>query len=162
MYKQLAFAFVLSALLPTFIQAENPWVLISMDQRDRALLDTLPDNSYQVFEKRGGYLFVHIQPNSLPALSLAVHQDTHRCGGFIAETSVEDAIASNQLAYNTEVIAQHVYIPSHPEIVKPVINLVNEQGIRATIERLLGLKTAFTALKQALPHKNGSNLCGHI
>lgn len=93
-----------------------------------------------------GATVVKLTPSEVEALSATIHNELHRCGGFMGHDSFEEA----QLALSSqgEAMFAKKAIFSDYEIrfqskVRPMVNMVKESSIRGMIENLTNFNTRY-------------------
>ncbi|HSI52264.1 MAG TPA: M20/M25/M40 family metallo-hydrolase [Ideonella sp.] len=83
---------------------------------------------------------VHIDNALLPALSEAIHTDTHRCAGFVAHASRAEAFSALNSQQEAQSLARQVVVPSYTidnqDQVAPMITQVQDSQILSTIQTL--------------------------
>ncbi len=93
-----------------------------------------------------GASVVQMTPLEVEALSATIHNELHRCGGFMAHDSLEEAQAALASTGDTAFAQKAIfadYSIDQARLVKPMVAAVAERSIRDTIIKLSEFKTRY-------------------
>ncbi|MBI5240299.1 MAG: M20/M25/M40 family metallo-hydrolase [Elusimicrobia bacterium] len=82
-----------------------------------------------------------VSPELLPALSSFMHEKFHRCGGFFAHRSREEA--EGDLAAPVRAAAAGPYVMDQRAVVEPLLGRVQESELRSTMDSLAAFHDRF-------------------
>lgn len=127
--------------------AEDKSIFISIDR------DAL-DFSEKTFGKRveevstsGNISIIKIDEDAIPWLSLLMHRNFNRCGGFMVHDSEEDAMELLDSQNGAQLFAKHNFFTSYAidqeDIVKPMVGEVVASNISDTITKLSSFKNRY-------------------
>ena len=109
-------------------------------------LDALPKLNQQfkkqftVLSKTQDLAFLKIASKELPRLSQLMHSLYGRCGGYVVENSVEEAIRDFEDIIPAPFLSPRIH---HQDLVKKALALVDENNIRASIEALSSYRNRY-------------------
>lgn len=117
---------------------------VTVDAEIFAKLQTKLGKSYKSVQRGNGAVALKLTPKEVELLSETIHDELHRCGGFMGHESYEEAIQAISFQGETE-FAKHAkfddYSINNHSIVKPMVAQVNELSIRQMIEKLTSFHT---------------------
>lgn len=117
---------------------------VTVDAEIFAKLQTKLGKSYKSVQRGNGAVAMKLTPKEVELLSETIHDELHRCGGFMGHESYEEAIQAISFQGETE-FAKHAkfddYSINNQSIVKPMVAQVNELSIRQMIEKLTSFHT---------------------
>ena len=141
-----AFAFGHAAAAPVYLTVgEDAWRLIAAEAVDARVLGSR-DLDVNVPVRRGEAALkraqdrvhaVEIDERWLPRLSQAVHEELHRCGGYVHHDSMAEALASlHRLDAEPQPELAPSYAVDDAATVQPLLPLLQDSQILSTIESL--------------------------
>ena len=112
---------------------------LTVDNEVLAKIRPKLNKSVQSIYSAQGATVVKLTPAEIEQLSEVIHHDLHRCGGFIARDSLEEA--KGALDFQGDMyFAKHAifsdYTINQNTIVAPLVAQVQEPSIRTMIEKL--------------------------
>jgi bacterial leucyl aminopeptidase len=111
--------------------AELRWISIDVDALDTARSAAAIDS----YEIEGNLALVEINELDLPNLSRAMHEQHHRCGGFIIHDTHDDARLALDVVDRTASFAA-TYSVDNAAVVNRLLPALSESGLRMMIEQL--------------------------
>lgn len=104
------------------------------------------NSAVEVIDVKNGIAILKVNANKTLHMSHMMHEDFHRCGGYVVHESLEEAKA----ALNNTAVREYaskglfeLYEIDQTEKVEPMVDLVQEEKIRATITKLSSFKNRF-------------------
>ncbi len=117
---------------------------VTVDAEIFAKLQTKLGKSYKSVQRGNGAVAMKLTTKEVELLSETIHDELHRCGGFMGHESYEEAIQAISFQGETQ-FAKHAkfddYSINNQSIVKPMVAQVNELSIRQMIEKLTSFHT---------------------
>lgn len=104
------------------------------------------NKSVQTLFSAQGASVVKLTPSEVEMLSGTIHDELHRCGGFISHESFEEAQSALSFQGDMYFAKQAIfadYSIDQSLLVKPMVAAVNEPSIRNMIEKLSEFKTRY-------------------
>ena len=128
----------------SFAAPKAQW--LTVDNQVLAKIRPKLNKSVQTLFSAQGASVVKLTPAEVEQLSEVIHHDLHRCGGFIAHESFEEA--QNALSYQGDMyFAKSAifadYSIDQDSIVRPMVAQVQEPSIRSMIEKLSNFNTRY-------------------
>ncbi len=132
------------AFSATTMAAPSQW--LTVDNEILAKIRPQLNKAVQVKFSAQGASVVNLTANEVEQLSSVIHDELHRCGGFIQHESEEEAI--NALTFQGEMYFAKRAIFTDYEIdqatrVRPMVSQVEEKSIRDMIIKLSDFKTRY-------------------
>ncbi|OOF31634.1 M28 family metallopeptidase [Salinivibrio proteolyticus] len=141
-YKRTALAVVLATSC-TLAQAEDKkvWISIGADAQQTALASGAQPLLAQSVAHNGQAWIGEVSESELAALSHEMHENHHRCGGYIVHSSAQSAMAaSNMPLSRASFVAPAI---SQQALVTPWISQIDSALIVNTIDRLTDFPNRF-------------------
>jgi len=136
---------VRSALLSLLIASSasaGTYVTIGSDALPAAMAVARHDHSpFHILATHGDVAVLEVPDDELAPLSDTMHTEFHRCGGFVAHTSLADALADALAAPVPE--QKITYTLDHADVVRAVLGSLDEQVLAATIRELSAMPNRF-------------------
>jgi leucyl aminopeptidase len=128
----------------SFAAPNSQW--LTVDNQVLAKIRPKLNKSVQTLFSAQGASVIKLTPTEVEQLSEVIHHELHRCGGFIAHESFEEA--QNALSYQGDMyFAKSAifadYSIDQASLVKPMVEQVEEPTIRSMIERLSAFNTRY-------------------
>ena len=119
---------------------------VTVDNNVLAKIRPKLNKSVQTLFSAQGASVVKLSQNEIEGLSHVIHHELHRCGGFIAHETFEEA--QNALSFQGDMyFAKSAiftdYTIDQSTLVAPLVAQVQEPSIRAMIEKLSNFNTRF-------------------
>lgn len=140
-------SFIFSSLLVNVASAtEEKKVFISIDSDALNFTQKKFGSRVQNIESKDGISVVKIDEDALPWLSMLMHQNFNRCGGFMVhddETDAQNLLNSKEnqfFAKNNSFVAYKI---DQEPIVKPLVEQASADNILATITQLSAFKNRY-------------------
>ena len=112
---------------------------ITIDENSLDLTHKSIGNSFKEHKTVGGVSLIKIEEDAIKHLSSLMHINFNRCGGYFLHDSLEEGKKFLQLREKYSLIEKtnfENYKISEQEIIRPMIEQVNERKILGTIEKL--------------------------
>ncbi len=147
--KVLTLAIAMTAItsVPVFASETSKDVYISIDSDALNFSEKTFGNRVQEVATHDGISIVKIDEDALPWLSMLMHKNFNRCGGFMLHDDEADAmelLASQdgaQLFAENNIFAD--YTLNQEAVVKPLIEIVSAENILASIVKLSSFKNRY-------------------
>lgn len=139
------FSLALLTLSTSLLAAPNTkW--LTVDNAVLAKIRPKLNKSIQSFDSAQGATVVQMNQAEIEKLSAVIHDELHRCGGFITHDSLEEAREAispqNDMHFAKRAIFTD-YSINQESIVRPMVNQVQELSIREMILKLSNFKTRY-------------------
>ncbi len=138
-------ALIVASLLISSVSMAAPkaqWVTV--DAEVFAKVQTKLGKSYKSLHKGNGAIAMQLTAKEVEVLSETIHDELHRCGGFMGHESYDEAVQAINMQGETH-FAKHAkfdnYTIENQSIVAPMVAQVNELSIRQMIEKLTNFHT---------------------
>jgi len=130
-------ALLLVAVLATPAMADERYISIGADALPTAQAVAGQHFEMELVAHEGDVAVLTFDEDQLDELSDAMHEQHHRCGGFMVHETLEDAFA--------EAVPEKVmdYTLDRPAVVKAVLSAIEEKRIEATIRELSAMKNRY-------------------
>jgi len=130
-------ALLLVAVLATPAMADERYISIGADALPTAQAVAGQHFEMELVAHEGDVAVLTFDEDQLDELSDAMHEQHHRCGGFMVHETLEDAFA--------EAVPEKVmdYTLDRPAVVKAVLPAIDEKRIEATIRELSAMKNRY-------------------
>jgi bacterial leucyl aminopeptidase len=149
---ELKFILFSTVLFSFFANAFEPkqWVTI-----DSKILNQIKSHNknLKIEQEADGVSLVQLTENEISKLSSAIHDELHRCGGFMAHESEEEALLSLSPAGDRSFAMKAMfsdYTITNQQLVNPLVAQVQANLMEETIEKLSSFHNRF--------HKAGTGL----
>lgn len=112
---------------------------------DQSVLNSV-NKSQKVLKSKDGIALIELSENEIDQLANKIHDELHRCGGFMAHDSEAEALSifeNNGEKSWAQKGFFDLYQISQQSIVKPMLNQVEEIEIRETIKKLSSYQNRF-------------------
>lgn len=137
---------VLPAITPVSA-IEGKQVYISIDSDALNFSEKTFGRRVQEVQTKEGISIVKIDEDSIPWLSLLMHRNFNRCGGFMVHDNEAEALELLNSQDGAQLFAKNNsfanYTIDHQDMVKPLVNEVKEANILATITKLASFKNRY-------------------
>lgn len=124
-------------------RADRPAVYISVGTDAVASIERLGGEqamSIRVVDDGGGVAILEVDEDALDDISHLMHEQFHRCGGFI----VHDSLADAEAALHVQAPADQLdYTIDHAPVVEAVLPALDREAIRRTIAELSGMQNRY-------------------
>ena len=121
--------------------APTTYVTIGADATAAAQAVAAHDHaSFSILDTTADAAIVAVDPSELDALSAAMHEDFHRCGGFMVHASLADARAALD---QRPARPGPDYSIDHGDAVRAALPALDRERIRATIADLSAMKNRY-------------------
>lgn len=142
--KKLIGILALSACSVAFAAPKTQW--LTVDNQVLSKIRPKLNKSVQVLFSSEAASVVQLTPQEIEALGNVIHNDLHRCGGFITHDSFEEAQTAlthlgESLFAQKAIFAD--YSINQAEVVKPMVAQVEEKSIRDMIIKLSDFSTRY-------------------
>lgn len=136
--------FALAVSTMSFASADAQWLTI--DNQVLANIKPKLNKSVQSVFSAQGASVVKLSPREIEELSETIHHELHRCGGFIAHDTLEeakDALSFQGDMYFAKQAIFSDYTINQKNLVTPMVAQVTELNIRNMITKLTEFKTRY-------------------
>lgn len=147
--KMLSFAVAMTAV-PLFANTEDApdkQVYISIDRDALSFSEKTFGNRIEEVSTIDGISIVKIDEDAIPWLSMLMHKNFNRCGGFMRHDDEGDAMELLNSQFGAQLLAEnHIfadYSIRQQDVVKPLINEVNADNIVTNIIKLSSFKNRY-------------------
>ena len=128
------FSFFLLISLTCFqVSASSPsFKWITIDENSLDLTDKSIGSSFEEYKTVGGVSLIKIEKDAIQHLSSLMHVNFNRCGGYFLHDNLEEGKKFLKLREKYSLIEKtnfENYIISEQEIIRPMIEQVNERKI---------------------------------
>jgi bacterial leucyl aminopeptidase len=137
---------IIALVLSTAAFAAPKAQWLTVDNEVLAKIRPKLDKSVQTLFTAQGATVVKLDQNEVEKLSALIHDELHRCGGFIAHESFEEAraaIAFQGESYFAKSAVFADYDITNQSVVRPMVAQVSDANILATINMLSDFKTRY-------------------
>lgn len=147
--KVLSLSIMLAAIpaLTPVSAIEGKQVYISIDSDALNFSEKTFGRRVQEVQTKDGISIVKIDEDSIPWLSLLMHRNFNRCGGFMVHDGEEDALELLNSQDGAQLFAKNNsfanYSIDQADIVEPLVNDVKADNILATITKLSSFKNRY-------------------
>lgn len=149
-FKMVSLAVAMTAI-PTFATttaiAADKQVYISIDRDALNFSEKTFGNRVEEVSTQDGISIVKIDEDAIPWLSMLMHKNFNRCGGFMQHDDEADAMELLASQDGAQLFAKNNtfadYSLNQEAIVKPLINEVKAENILATITKLSSFKNRY-------------------
>jgi leucyl aminopeptidase len=149
-FKMVSLAVAMTAI-PTFATttaiAADKQVYISIDRDALNFSEKTFGNRLEEVSTQDGISIVKIDEDAIPWLSMLMHKNFNRCGGFMQHDDEADAMELLASQDGAQLFAKNNtfadYSLNQEAIVKPLINEVKAENILATITKLSSFKNRY-------------------
>ena len=140
--KKVAFACMISLSLTGPSLAQDVWVTVDNDVLNQ--VQTSLDSSYQTVHSAQGDSLLKLDTQKVESLAHIIHDKLHRCGGFIAHESYQeafDSISYQGEMYFSKSVTILNYKINQQKVVHAMVPQLEEMKIRDMIIKLSSFKT---------------------
>jgi leucyl aminopeptidase len=137
---------IVALILSTAVFAAPKAQWLTVDNDVLAKIRPKLDKAVQTLFSSQGASVVKLEQGEVEKLSALIHNELHRCGGFIAHESYEEAreaIASQGESYFAKSAIFADYEINRQSDVRPMVAQVSDANIQASIEKLAAFKTRY-------------------
>ncbi|MGE3608677.1 MAG: M28 family metallopeptidase [Bacteriovoracaceae bacterium] len=140
------FSMVAFSLSTTLLAAPTTTKWLTVDNNVLAKIRPKLNKSVQSLYSAQGASVVELRQDEIEKLSGIIHNELHRCGGFITHDSFEeaqDALSPRSEMFLAKSAIFADYSLDQANLVKPMVNQVQEASIRQMIIKLSNFKTRY-------------------
>jgi leucyl aminopeptidase len=145
-FKLLALSVAMTAL-PAISAETSKDVYISIDSDALQFSQNTFKSRVQEISTLDGISILKIDEDAIPWLSMLMHKNFNRCGGFMVHDSVDEAMELLHSQDGAQLFAKNYtfadYSINQEDLVKPMVEQVKAENILATITKLSSFKNRY-------------------